>query len=219
MIDPQNAANVNGPSANSMYLGRPWGWQQVGGDAGTVFINTTMPAAIRAVGWLNWNANELVSGNIHNGGDPSKDSRYAEYNSVDSSNNPISTASRVAWSHQLVASQAAAFTVLNIFDREGTFPWYGFGYPAGDASNPGTGSANPSVPNYSWPAFWGDRNADNDTANSTIKNNPASYGDTNWTLAGNWDPSIQLATLPEPASLSLIAGLSLILVRSRRSRA
>ena len=57
VIDPQGAANANGPANNNMYLGRPWGWQQVGGDASTVFINTKMPAAVRAVGYLNWNAN------------------------------------------------------------------------------------------------------------------------------------------------------------------
>ena len=32
-IDPMNAANANGPAANSMYLGRPWGWEQAGGDS------------------------------------------------------------------------------------------------------------------------------------------------------------------------------------------
>src|SRR5947208_12338750 len=55
VIDSQNAANVNGPANSSMYLGRPWGWQQAGGDSGTVFINTIMGPAIWPAGWLQWN--------------------------------------------------------------------------------------------------------------------------------------------------------------------
>ena len=115
-----------------MWLGRPWGWQQAGGDASTVFINTKMDDSIRAAGWLNWNANELNAANGKNDGDPAKDSRYAEYNSMDSSGNPLNVASRVAWSHQLTADQAADYTVANIFSPEANFAWYGQGYPAGD---------------------------------------------------------------------------------------
>ena len=70
VIDPFNAANANGPAANNMWLGRPWGWQQAGGDASTVFINTKMDDSIRAAGWLNWNANELNAANGKNDGDP-----------------------------------------------------------------------------------------------------------------------------------------------------
>jgi pectinesterase len=122
VIDPQGAANASGPTANNMYLGRLWGWQQVGGDASTVFINTTMPAAIRAVGWLNWNSNELNAANGKQDGNPAKDSRYAEFNSIDLSSNPVNVASRVAWSHQLTASQAAAYTVANLFSYEAQYP-------------------------------------------------------------------------------------------------
>ena len=219
VIDPQGAANASGPANNNMYLGRPWGWQQVGGDASTVFINTKMTAAIRALGWLNWNANELVAGNGKNDGNPAKDSRYAEYNSMDLGGNPLDITSRVTWSHQLTAAQAAAYTVGNLFSNESGYAWYGQGYPAGDANNPGTGSANPNDPNYSWPAFWGDRNSNNDTANATVSQpypipgNPAAYSNPNWTLAGNWDPEAQIAAVvPEPATiaaLGLIAGAAL----------
>src|SRR3954462_5528083 len=118
IIDPQGAANVNGPAANNMYLGRTSGWQQAGGDASTVFINTKLPAAVRAVGWLNWNANELNAANGKQDGNPAKDSRYAEFNSVDSVGNPLDTSSRVAWSLQLTASQAAAYTVSSLFSFE-----------------------------------------------------------------------------------------------------
>ncbi len=225
VIDPQNAANASGPANNNMYLGRPWGWQQVGGDASTVFVNTKMPAAIRAVGWLAWNSNETNTSNGKNGGDPSKDSRYAEYNSMDSAGNPLDITSRVTWSKQLTAAQAAAYTVGNLFSNESGYAWYGQGYPAGDANNPGTGSANPSDPNYSWPAFWGDRNSNNDTANETVSQiyptpgNPAAYSNPNWTLAGNWDPEAQIAAVvPEPATVTAICALAGVAVMRRGRR-
>lgn len=226
ILDPQGAANANGPANNNMYLGRPWGWQQVGGDASTVYINTKMPAAIRAVGYLNWNANELNAANGNQDGNPLKDTRYAEFNSMDSSGNPLDVSSRVAWSRQLTASQAAAYTVPNLFSYEAQYPWYGLGYAAGDANNPGTGSANPGDPNYSWPAFWGDRNSNNDTANATVSQvypipgNPAAYTNPNWKVAGNWDPMAQLtnAAIPEPGTILLISSGAVILAGSRRRR-
>jgi hypothetical protein len=226
IIDPQGAANANGPAANNMYLGRPWGWQQVGGDASTVFINTKMPAAVRAVGWLNWNANELNAANGKQDGNPVKDSRYAEFNSMDSGGNPLDVSSRVAWSHQLMASQAAAYSVTNLFSFEAQYPWYGHGFSAVDLNNPGTGSANPGDPNYSWPAFWGDRNSNNDTANATVSQtyptpgNPAAYTNPNWKVAGGWDPIAQLATtqVPEPCSITLAGVCASFLAIWRRRR-
>lgn len=222
VIDPQNAASSNPLPANNMYLGRPWGWQQTGGDASTVFINTILPSTIRNVGWLNWNSNELIAGNPKNGGNPAEDSRYAEYNSTTDGSTPVNVSGRVAWSHQLTASQAAAYTVNNLFSFEPQYPWYGQGYPAGDASNPGTGSANPGDPNYSWPAFWGDRNSNNDLNNDLILNNPAGYTNPSWTLTTSWDAEGQLAALvPEPATFTLLGlgGVSLFLLnRSRRQR-
>jgi YD repeat-containing protein len=101
----------------------------------------------------------------------------------------------------------------NLFSPEGNgagqYAWYGLGYPAGDLNNPGTGSANPSDPNYSWPAFWGDRNSNNETANATVSQtyptpgNPAGYTDPSWTIAGAWDADGQLAAVPEPSTLCL----------------
>jgi len=209
VIDALNAANAAGPTANNMYLGRPWGWQQTGGDASTVFINTKMAAAVRNVGWLNWNANELNAANGKQDGNPAKDSRYAEYNSMDSSGNPLNILSRVAWSHQLTAAQAAAYIEANLFAYEAQFPWYGLGY---------AGSNDPNNAGYSWPAFWGDRNSNNDTANSIVSavypapGNPAAYSNPSWILAGSWDPNAQLATqIPEPASMGMLLVGSAIL--------
>jgi hypothetical protein len=226
IIDPQGAANANGPAANNMYLGRPWGWQQVGGDSSAVYINTKMPTAIRNVGWVNWNPNELNAANGKQDGNPGKDSRYAEYNSMDSGGNALDVSTRVTWSHQLTAGQAAAYTVPNLFSFEAQFPWYGLGYPSGDANNPGTGSANPADPNYSWPAFWGDRNSNNDTANASVSQaypipgNPAGYTDPNWKVAGGWDPMAQLAVaaIPEPGTLVLLTNAAIAVASFRRRR-
>ena len=129
VIDGLNAANVNGPAAGTMYLGRPWGWQQTGGDAGTVYVNTKMAPAINATGWMLWNSNETIAGNAKNGGDPTQDARYAEYNSMDLSGNPLDVSSCAAWSHQFTSAQeAAAYNETNLFSYEGpAIPVVSFG--------------------------------------------------------------------------------------------
>ena len=239
VTDPNNGGNPNPTAANSMYLGRPWGWTQAGGDSSTVFINTGIASVggvsiIKPAGWLAWDSTETNSSTTNNyGGNPAYDSRYAEYNSYDLvSNSPVSTASRVNWSHQLTGSQASDFTVDNIFG-ETTYNWYGDGYPSTDTdtisnsgvSAAGTGSANPSDPNFSWPAFWGDRNINNESNSETaspinLENDPGSYADSNWTLGGNWDPSAQLAlaVVPEPTTAAIIGVVTIapLLRRPRR---
>ena len=217
--DPLNAANVNGPAAGTQFLGRPWGWTQTGGDASTVFINTKMSPAINAAGWEKWDNTETSSPTL-NGGNLAEDTRYAEYNSMDLSGNPLSITGRASFSHQLTAGQATAYTDAALFSFEGSpsFPWYGPGYPAGDASNPGTGSANPTDPNYSWPAYWGDRNTQNEGSVSIVTGNPVAYSDPSWTVAGNFDPNANFATLPEPGSMSLVIGGVAMLLNKRRKR-
>jgi len=227
VTDPFNGGNHNPTAAGSMYLGRPWGWEQAGGDSSTVFVNTAMANVIKPAGWLAWNSNETTA-NAKNNGNPAEDSRFAEYNSTDlTTGNPENVASRVSWSYQLTAGQAADYTVDNIF-ASSPDTWYGLGYPStdtdiigtGPTSAAGMGSANPLASNYSWPAFWGDRNVNNDASNDTLQNDPGSYSDLNWTLGGNWDPSAQLAlaeVIPEPATAALMGGL-VILPLLRRPR-
>jgi pectinesterase len=240
VTDPNNGGNPNPTAANSMYLGRPWGWTQPGGDSSTVFVNTKVASVggtsiIKPAGWLNWDSTEIAPTTTNNGGgNPAEDSRYAEYNSTDlTTGNPLSVASRVTWSHQLTASQAADYTVDNIFSA--SYPWYGDGYTSSDTdtigisgvSAAGSGSADPTASNYSWPAFWGDRNINNETNAETtspvdLQNDPGSYADTNWTLGGNWDPTAQLllaeVEVPEPATAAILGGLIILplVLRPRR---
>ncbi len=221
VIDAQNAATLT-PSG-IQYLGRPWGWQQPGGDASVVLISTKMASVVPSVGWLAWNSNETNAANGKNGGNPLEDTRYAEFNSTDLSGNPLNTASRISWSHQLTAAEAAAYTVTNIFSPESNYAWYGTGYTAADLSHPGTGSADPTNPNFSWPAYWGDRNSNNDTSNENVSGifptpgNPAAYSDPSWVLAGAWNPDAQLAAaVPEPATLALgTTGVLTLFLRRR----
>lgn len=240
VTDPHSGGNPNPTAAGSMYLGRPWGWTQAGGDSSTVFINTGIGSVggtsiIKPAGWLAWDSTETNPATTNNGGgNPEEDSRYAEYNSYDlTSDNPLSTSSRVTWSHQLTASQAADYTVDNLFG-ETTYNWYGDGYTSTDtdtisntgAPAAGTGSADPTASNYSWPAFWGDRNINNETNSETtspinLENDPGSYADSNWTLGGNWDPSmaISLVSIPEPTTVALVGGLVIVpLLRRPRRR-
>jgi len=238
VTDPHNAGNPNPTAANSMYFGRPW-YTQVGGDAGTVFVNTAIASVggvsiIKSAGYLAWDTTETTASNPNNGGNngnPAEDSRFAEYNSTDLTTGlPVNTTGRVTWSHQLVTSQAAAYTVDNVFSE--SYPWYGNGYPSTDTdtiantglSAAGTGSANPSDPNYSWPAFWGDRNVNDEKSAeaASLTNDPGSYSDPTWSLGGNWDPTNQLALsaveVPEPATLAILGGFFIapLLRRPRR---
>ncbi len=222
VIDSQNAASASGPAAGSMFLGRPWGWQQAGGDSSVIYINNQMTSAIAAAGWSTWNTNETNTVNGKNAGLPVKDTRYAEYGSTDLLGNPLDTSGRVGFSHQFTSGQALVYTVANIFSQESAFGWYGQGYPAGDQTAAGTGSASPGDPNFSWPAYWGDRNSNNDTANSAVSatyplpGNPTAYSNPTWVATvATWDPEAQLAAeVPEPGTMSLLgAAVGMILLR------
>src|ERR1019366_10320422 len=111
---------------------------------------------------------------------------------------------------------AADYTVANLFSRDtgGVFSWFGSGYPNSYGSNPQGVTS-------SFPAFWGDRNTNNSTANDTTLNDPTSYTDPSWSVTADatWDPTVQLATdnIPEPASFGLLLGAAAMLA-SRRSR-
>jgi hypothetical protein len=112
----------NGPpgaGANSVFLGRPWHWPATegGSRASVTYINTKMDVHIRTAGWDPWNG---AGGNPVNP-DPDGTTRYAEFNSMDLNGNPLPLdgsgvpVGRVAWADPMTASQAAAYTLENIF--------------------------------------------------------------------------------------------------------
>jgi hypothetical protein len=245
VTDPYNAGNTNPTPASSIYLGRSYGWTQAGGDAGSVWINTKIAtnggtSIVNPAGWLAWDANETnpsysyEGGPNPNNGNPMEDGRFAEYNSTDLLGNPVNTSSRV-YSHQLPGSLAADYTVDNVF---GAYNWYGAGYTATDTdtygngtpvagSSEANGSANPTDPNFSWPAYWGDRNINNETTSETagLNNDPISYTNSLWKLGGTWDPTNQTnmaanadSLVPEPGSTALIGGLIMLPLALRPRR-
>lgn len=83
------------PSANAVYLGRPWRIY-----AKTVFMNCEMGNHIKPEGWENWSKPEAE-----------KKAFYAEYNCNGAGFQPTK---RVSWSHQLKKSEAAKYTIDNI---------------------------------------------------------------------------------------------------------
>jgi hypothetical protein len=58
----------------------------------------------------------------------------------------------------------------------------------------------------------------NESANDLVTSNPTSYSDPSWTIAGNFNAAAQIASVPEPTSVSLILGGSVLLLKRRRSR-
>ncbi len=93
----------------SVYLGRPWR-----NFAKTVFINCHLGAHIRPEGWHNWDKP-----------DAEKTTLYAEYESKGPGVDP---ASRVGWSKQLTAKEAAPYQPANIL--AGSDQWKPDGKPA-----------------------------------------------------------------------------------------
>jgi pectinesterase len=80
------------------YLGRPWRpYAQV------VYIRCEMDDFIHADGWKHWNDKETKK--------KGSTAFYAEYQSTGLG---AATSKRAAWSHQLTAKEAAAYTIENI---------------------------------------------------------------------------------------------------------
>jgi len=89
-----DSIGFDGNAITTFYLGRPW--QSL---PQTVFLNCYEPATLNPAGWLAWNvANPF----------------YAEYNCSGPGYTP---SQRVAWSAQLTSTQAADYTVANIFSK------------------------------------------------------------------------------------------------------
>lgn len=88
------ATGYDGNAISTIYLGRPWQ-----ASPRTVFINCAEPDVLHSDGWLSWNVTPAL---------------YAEYNCTGTGFKP---ASRVTWSKQLTAEEAAQYTIQNIFAK------------------------------------------------------------------------------------------------------
>jgi pectinesterase len=86
---------ITGEPSVKMYLGRPWRPY-----ARTIFLQCDMSEVIRHEGWHNWNKP-----------DAEKTTFYAEYLSTGLGGK---TDTRVPWSHQLSAEQAAKLTIKSV---------------------------------------------------------------------------------------------------------
>ncbi len=93
----KNTTVTGSANPGSMYLGRPW--QPY---SRTVFIDSNLGPIINPAGWSTWSGN-----NNH------LTAYYAEYNSMDLDGNPLDVTQRVAWSRQLTAIEAEAFSKEN----------------------------------------------------------------------------------------------------------
>jgi pectin methylesterase-like acyl-CoA thioesterase len=209
VIDPYGSAsfgNAGTPNAGSMYLGRPYGWTQAGGDSAVTYLNNIFnTTAINAAGWLPWNSNET---------NPAGDTRYAEYGDVLSAGlgGGPEDATPVSWAHALSAAQAAMYTLANI---------YSFGGSAPGTAASGTFWYNSSL----GPSEWGPRN---DTGTTNLDGNLGTtaaltaYTNPLWKTNSlsdtTWDPTVQIATdqLPEPSSLAVLGAGVGLLTRRRK---
>jgi pectin methylesterase-like acyl-CoA thioesterase len=98
-----NNCRITGAGTAITDLGRPWG-----AYASVTYRNTSMSAAIKAAGWNDW-------GNAAN----QATARFSEYANSGSGYVP---ASRPSWVHILTASQATAYTMLNILKANNANP-------------------------------------------------------------------------------------------------
>lgn len=116
-IDPTTGtrySNVTSVTTNASYLGRPWQYSTT--KPSVTYIDCKMGPEIINVGWNPWD-----SGNTN----PVATTRFSEYGSTDLNGNALNLSQRVSWSHILTSSQAAQYSVGNIF---GPASYWGTGY-------------------------------------------------------------------------------------------
>ena len=116
-IDPETGTRysaVTSVANNATYLSRPW--QYATKKPSCTFISCKMDAHIIAAGWSPWDSNNT---------NPAATTRYSEYGSTTLSGGSLDVSGRVTWSHQLSATEAARYTVGNIF---GPASYWGSGY-------------------------------------------------------------------------------------------
>jgi pectinesterase len=116
-VDPDTGtrySTITSVANNQTYLGRPWQYSTT--KSSVTYISCKMGPHIIAAGWNPWD-----SGNTN----PGATTRYSEYGSTDLNSNPLNLSGRVSWSHILTSTQAARYSVSNIF---GPASYWGSGY-------------------------------------------------------------------------------------------
>lgn len=98
VIDGDNLLNASKP----YYLGRPWA-NNTDGDGKTAFLNTKIKESILSPeGWYPWSGGQTSN-------------YYFEYNSMTLDGlSALNTASRISWSKQLTAPEAATYSLSNV---------------------------------------------------------------------------------------------------------
>lgn len=189
---------------SSVYLGRPW---QPYSRA--VFINTKISSVVHPAGWQTWSGNNHLT------------SYFAEYQSMDLEGEPIDVSQRVAWSHQLTASEVGQFSKENWL--AGSDGWN----PVIDSSPTLSGDYNgDGLVNLADYTVWRDRLGESEAlTNEAATPNEVNGADYDvWkshfgseapspTSSGNW-------AVPEPSGPAAVAMLGcwgcVFLCRSRR---
>jgi pectin methylesterase-like acyl-CoA thioesterase len=176
------------------FLGRPW--QNATGsnpfaENKVVFLNTTMSGAIvNPAGWSTWDVGTVT--NLIT---------FAEYQSVTETGAAVNVASRVAWSQQLNATQAATYTNANMLTTWDPCPTYtdmcnSTTLDIAVANLMGIKGASTSV--FTWNASWGisgvtyqlQRSTDNQaTFTSLYSVTSSSIYDVNFTYTDNNPPA------------------------------
>ncbi|MEQ8849736.1 pectinesterase family protein [Botrimarina sp.] len=199
----KNTAVTGSANPGSVYLGRPW--QKY---SRTVFIDSKLGAVVNRAGWSAWSGN-----NNH------LTAYYAEHNSTDLGGEPLDLSGRVAWSHQLTAAEAEAYSKENWLGGADGWSPVAFAIPA----LPGDYNADGAVDAADY-TVWRDA-ADAADAGATLTNEAATPGVADaedyavWThyfgrrLAGG----AATAAAPEPAAAAgAVCCLTASLCRSRR---
>ncbi len=197
----KNTTVTGSANPGSVYLGRPW--QPY---SRTVFIDSKLGPVINSAGWSAWSGNNNYL-----------TAYYAEHNSTDLNGDPLNVSGRVAWSHQLTAVQAEAYSKANWLGGSDNWSPIAFAIPAlpGDYNNDGSVDAADYV-------VWRDAVG----TNVSLTNEAATPGFADVEDYAVWKhyygrrlASVALSVaVPEPASVVglLISGLASLFFASRR---
>jgi pectin methylesterase-like acyl-CoA thioesterase len=101
----------------TVFLGRPWLWNEAGINSSVLFIRTKMGRHIAAAGWDPWDLP-----NVNNNVNRDPRTRYSESGSMDSFGNLLADSNgdgtpngRVSWADPMTDEQAANYTLEHIF--------------------------------------------------------------------------------------------------------